>query len=87
MSDEFLDEVARQPWVVTVEDHSVRTGLGACLAEGLFSRGHAIPHLRLGVHEYAPSGNAEEVYRAMGIDAAGIESSVRAFAGNGVTAH
>ncbi len=86
LAPEFLDEVGSQPWVVTVEDHSVRTGLGSCLAEVLFSRGHAIPHLRLGVTQYAPSGTAEDVYRAMGIDAAGIESSVRGFAGNPIPA-
>ncbi len=80
ISGEFLDQVARQPWVVTVEDHSVRTGLGSCLAERMFARGHVIPHRRLGVEAYSPSGTAEDVYRHAGIDAAGIEARVREFA-------
>lgn len=87
ISDEFADEIARQPWLVTVEDHSVRTGLGACLAEALFARGHSLPHLRLGVTKYQPSGTAEDVYRHAGIDAAGIEARVREFAANPVVAH
>ena len=84
LDPDFIDALAQQPWIVTVEDHSIRTGLGACLAEALFSRGHVLPHLRLGVTEYAPSGSAEEVYAAMGIDVPGITESVRSFAGNPV---
>jgi len=84
LDPDFIDALAQQPWIVTVEDHSIRTGLGACLAEALFSRGHVPPHLRLGVTEYAPSGSAEEVYAAMGIDVPGITESVRSFAGNPV---
>ena len=78
----FIDEVARQPWLVTVEDHSVRTGLGCCLAEALFARGHTLPHLRLGVERYSPSGNAEDLFREAGLDAASIAQRVREFAGS-----
>ncbi|MEM7168510.1 MAG: transketolase [Planctomycetota bacterium] len=80
IAPEFLDELAQQPFIVTVEDHSVRTGLGACIAAAMFARGHAIPHLRLGVKQYAPSGSAESVYRSAGLDADGIRDSVMKFA-------
>lgn len=80
IAPEFLDALAQQPFIATVEDHSVRTGLGACLASAMFARGHAVPHLRLGVEKYAPSGSAEAVYRAAGLDAEGIRESVRKFA-------
>ncbi|HIA27125.1 MAG TPA: transketolase [Planctomycetes bacterium] len=76
----FLDDLAEQPFLVTVEDHSVRTGLGACLSESLFSRGHTLPHLRLGVEEYAPSGTAEEVYRHCGLDSTNIRKRIQSFA-------
>lgn len=75
-----LDKLAQQPFLVTVEDHSVRTGLGACLAAALFERGHVMPHLRLGVERYCPSGSAEAVYASQGLDAKGIAESVATFA-------
>jgi len=79
ISEEFVDELARAPFLVTVEDHSIRTGLGECLASALFARGHAVPHLRLGAERYAPSGNAESVYASQGLDAAGIERRIEEF--------
>ena len=75
-----LAEIARQPFVVTVEDHSVNTGLGSCLAEALFDHGSALPHLRIGVENYAPSGPSTEVYRHCGLDADSIREKVQAFA-------
>ncbi len=84
ISSTFLEELSRHPWVVTVEDHSVNTGLGCCLAEALFAHGHAMPHLRIGVESYSPSGTAEDVYRAANIDSGSIERRVREFAGNPV---
>lgn len=80
----FLDELARQPFLVTVEDHSVRTGLGCCLAGALFARGHRVPHLRLGVESYASSGSADDLFREAGLDSASIARRVREFAGQGV---
>ena len=77
----FLDELAATKKLITVEDHSVRTGLGECLASALFAAGHAMPHLRLGAADYCPSGNAESVFASQGLDTAGIEKSVREFAG------
>ncbi|MEM7260772.1 MAG: transketolase [Planctomycetota bacterium] len=78
--DEDLDALAASPFLVTVEDHSVATGLGAHLAQNLFDRGHAVPHRRLGVENYCPSGSAESVYRSQGLDVAGLVESVRAHA-------
>lgn len=75
-----LAEIARQPFLATVEDHSVNTGLGACLAGALFSTGHAMPHLRIGVENYAPSGPSTEVYKHCGLDADSIREKVQAFA-------
>ncbi|MGE3166725.1 MAG: transketolase [Planctomycetota bacterium] len=76
---EFLDELAAQPFLITVEDHSIRTGLGQCLAAALFERGHVLPHHRLGVQHYCPSGDAESVYATQNLHAAGIERTVVEF--------
>ena len=78
--DEFLDDIARRKFLVTVEDHSIHTGLGACLAASLFNRGVAMPHLRLGVERYCPSGAAEAVYASQGLDAESLTDRIRRFA-------
>ncbi|MEE2857950.1 MAG: transketolase [Planctomycetota bacterium] len=75
-----VQEIAGQPFIVTIEDHSVRTGLGNCIAEALFDIGTTIPHLRLGVENYAPSGPSDEVYRHCGLDTDSIKERVQAFA-------
>ncbi|MFQ5654816.1 MAG: transketolase [Planctomycetota bacterium] len=79
----FVDEIARHPFLATVEDHSVRTGLGASLAEALFARGHALPHLRIGIERYAPSGTSEELYRSAGMDTEELRRRIGAFAKGG----
>jgi transketolase len=75
----FVDELASFRYVVTVEDHNVHTGLGQSIATALFDRGVAIPHLRLGVERYSPSGSAEAVYASQGLDSAGIERRITEF--------
>ncbi len=80
LNDASIQQLATQPFVVTVEDHSVRTGLGNCVAEQLFGAGTAIPQLRIGVDNYSPSGPSTEVYRLAGLDADSIRERVQAFA-------
>lgn len=76
---DFLDELASHPFLVTVEDHTVRTGLGECLAAALFERGHVMPHFRLGVKHYCRSGDAESVYATQNLHAEGIERTIVEF--------
>lgn len=65
--------------LVTVEDHNVLAGLGGAVAEVLTSKAPA-RLLRLGVDdEFGESGTPEALYAKHGLDAAGIEKSVRAF--------
>ncbi len=80
LNDEDADSLANSPFIVTVEDHSVRTGLGAHVAQALFARGHAVPHRRLGVEQYCPSGSAEAVYQSQGLDTDSLERTIRDFA-------
>ena len=65
--------------VVSVEDHNVLGGLGGAIAEVLTAKKPA-KLLRLGINDvFGESGEPAELYAHHGIDAAGIERSVRAF--------
>jgi len=68
--------------LVTVEDHSPRTGLGASVAEWLALNAVAVPFRRLGVTSYQSSGAAKELLALAGLDAHGIAESLRAARGD-----
>jgi transketolase len=64
---------------VSVEDHNVVGGLGGAIAEVLTAKKPA-KLLRLGIHDvFGESGEPAELYAHHGIDAKGIEQSVKAF--------
>ena len=65
------------PLILTVEDHHVRSGLGASVAEWLALSGVAAPFLRLGVDGYQSSGTAKDLLAAAGLDADGIAQTLR----------
>ena len=67
--------------IVTVEDHHVRTGLGAQVARIIAEERLAARFKALGVTDFACSGTPEELYAEMGIDAAGIARAVREIGG------
>ncbi|HEX9093821.1 MAG TPA: transketolase [Coriobacteriia bacterium] len=77
LDGEGMARAAASPLLVTVEDHAVRTGLAASVAEWLALSGRAARFLRLGVDGYASSGAAEELLAGAGLDAAGIARSIR----------
>ena len=75
-----LDAASGKKAVVTVEDHSIRGGLGGAVAEVLASRnGSTAPLHRIGMSTFGESGTTEELYAKYGLDAAGIARSTRAF--------
>jgi transketolase len=64
--------------IVTVEDHSIRGGLGGAVAEVLASRnGSTAPLHRIGMSTFGESGTTEELYAKYGLDADGIARQVR----------
>ena len=69
---------AEAPLLVTVEDHSVHTGLGASVALSLAENGVGTRLVRLGVHDYQPSGESSELFARIGLDAKGIARSIKA---------
>jgi len=64
--------------VVTVEDHSIRGGLGSAVAE-LLAEEMPTPLKRIGVTTFGESGDAKGLYAKHGLDAAGISATVRKF--------
>lgn len=78
LPEHLLERLGRSPLIVTVEDHNVRTGLGATVAALLAERGIGVPLVRLGVDRYHESGAASELLARAGLDAEGIARSVLA---------
>ncbi len=78
LDEDAMDRLMQAPLVMTVEDHNVRTGLGASVAEWLALHGRATQLLRLGVDGYRSSGTSRDLYAREGLDAAGIASALRA---------
>ena len=64
--------------VVTVEDHSIRGGLGGAVAE-LLGEVMPTPLKRIGVTTFGESGDAKGLYARHGLDSDGIAGSVRKF--------
>jgi transketolase len=63
--------------LVTAEDHSARTGLGASVAAWMTGNGRMTRLLTLGVESYQTSGAAAELLATAGLDAGGIAHAVR----------
>ncbi len=83
LDDAAMRYVAEAPVVITAEDHGVRTGLGASVAEWLAQSGVATRLVCLGVSDYQSSGDAVSLLARVGLDAEGIAASVRRAVGKG----
>jgi transketolase len=77
LDDGAMWAASSAPVIVTAEDHGIRTGLGASVAEWLAEKGAATPLVRLGVRDYSSSGAAADLLALAGLDAAGIAVAVR----------
>jgi transketolase len=65
------------PTLLTVEDHNMRTGLAASVAEWMALNSAATRFVRLGVAEYQSSGPAADLLKRNGLDAEGIGRALR----------
>ncbi len=72
-----MERAADAPLLVTAEDHSARTGLGAGVADWMAENGRVTRLLRLGVESYQTSGTAKELLQIAGLDTNGIAEAVR----------
>lgn len=64
--------------IFTYEDHHHRSGLGATLAEELIDARLSPRLVRMGVTHYQPSGNADDVFAAAGLDAKSVVARIKA---------
>ncbi|HEV3475707.1 MAG TPA: transketolase C-terminal domain-containing protein [Actinomycetota bacterium] len=72
-----LDAASGRRMVFTVEDHSVRGGLGGAVAETLAKGGVGIPLRMIGMRTFGESGKPAELYSKYGLDGDGIAGQVR----------
>jgi transketolase len=77
LDDEAMRKAVAAPLILTVEDHSVRTGLGASVADWMADSGLSTRLVRLGVDGYQSSGSARDLLAAAGLDSAGIAAALR----------
>ena len=75
----LLQIAATHDAFVTVEEGAIMGGAGSAVVEALNAAGIAKPVLQLGLRdEYAPHGDPAKLLAMQGLDAAGIEASIRA---------
>jgi transketolase len=77
LDDGEMHKAVAAPFIVTVEDHNVRTGLGASVAAWMADHGEATRLVRLGVDGYQASGAARDLLAAAGLDAAAVATALR----------
>jgi transketolase len=75
-----IDEVVRAATetgaIITVEEHSVRGGLGGAVAETVVEH-HPVPVRVMGFPGFAPTGSAEALFRHFGLTVEGIVGAAR----------
>ncbi|MHB0998729.1 MAG: transketolase [Armatimonadota bacterium] len=78
LDEDFLREAASTGFVVTYEDHNVRTGLGSLVALYLAERGIKCRFRRFGINGYGVSGSKDDNYRLQGIDIQSVYQTILA---------
>lgn len=81
LDDEVMAAAVASPLIATVEDHNMRTGLAACVAEWMVMHEQHTRLVRIGVDSYRSSGTARDLYAEAGLDAEGIAATIRAALG------
>lgn len=72
-----MERACESSLVVTVEDHNVRSGLGAEVAVWMADKARVTRLVRLGVGGYRTSGPSTALLAEAGLDAVGIAGAVR----------
>ena len=74
----ILDLASRHEAIVTIEDGAIMGGAGSAVAEALNEAGVTIPTLQLGLpDQFIDHGDVAALMAGVGLDAAGIEASIR----------
>ncbi|MEO1990581.1 MAG: 1-deoxy-D-xylulose-5-phosphate synthase [Pirellulales bacterium] len=87
-TDLLLSQIAKAPWVVTVEENTLPTGFGSAVLEAL-NDAHLTtpsvsrPFVRLGLPDhFVEHGERGELLSELGLDACGIAATCRRLAGS-----
>jgi transketolase len=76
-----VEKAAKLGAILTVEDHSVHTGLGALVAETVGILGFRCRLERLGVERYGTSGPSKDIFAEAGITAEAVARELERLAG------
>ena len=76
LDEEAILAAAETGAIVTVEEHSVRGGLGGAVAELIATR-NPVPMEIMGFPGFVPTGSVQWLFDHFGLTAAGIEASAR----------
>lgn len=79
LDEKALKQAAETKTIFTLEDHSVKTGLGNSVADKLFEMQCFCRLKKFGVEAYACSGNANSVYAKSQLDAKSIINRIKAY--------
>ena len=75
---ELLEATLTNKIVLTVEDHNIRTGLGAMLEEAIYKNNIKVnARYRLGIDDYSVSGKKQDLYKLYKIDSEGIQGELK----------
>ena len=69
-SDINIDDIklaAQTGFIVTIEDHNVKTGIGTAIGSILAENGISVKFRKMGVRFYSSSGKPEDLYRLTGL--------------------
>ena len=82
-----IKTIASYARVIVLEDHNVKTGLGTAIASAIFDTGLSPKLTKIGVSDYASSGQTDELYKLLGMDAESVATTVRTLLkADGITA-
>ena len=76
-----VERAAKCGSILTVEDHSVQTGLGALVAETVAGLGLRCRLKRMGVERYGSSGPSKDVFAEAGITAESVARELERLGG------
>lgn len=81
LDEDLLHELAKShDYFVTAEDHAIMGGAGSAVNEFMNLHKYPLPVLNIGIpDQFVDHGSQSEIYAQLGLDAQGIEKSVREY--------
>ncbi|MCX7965258.1 MAG: hypothetical protein N2596_01335, partial [Syntrophorhabdaceae bacterium] len=77
IDEDIMKKVINLPWIITYEDHNIRTGIAPLIAMYLLKSGYRGKFESYGVKDYGVSGDPEEAYRHEGLDVETMEKNIK----------